>query len=893
MSGARKSQLCVKRFTDKTLNLLCTVVYLISCLALIHPVVQTSAELTELECGLISPELQPRQLDLFERDNLNKVLKGVISAIAKLTPEDSEGGKYEHFKEILANTDVMNTLVNVCECIDDLSLDASSKQVQVALRLKNAEKALERAGLQEHYFYGFISSMRNAYKVLVYRQVADEIIEKYRGEIEKKMGTESASTSVSANASANIEGIEVGVGFGASASEGVHEKNFYRTTSGFSFDLSAGFAVPHLASLTANDKVEFSRALIYRSLEQFLDTDASEGKISSLRVRSPKINKVAKARSEMQAREKEALSTVATSIEPYLKILGIISQDTKIALPTITKAQTATREKTLQNTIGLSAATKALTDAGLKVSADAGVNVGVSQTSVRHAYLSLIDEDCFPDVGVSSKKLAEYLKADEFKKFNEVEGLLRDAGADDVESLAKTITGNLRDYNWSLSVLANENASISEKYAAKERERAIEKDWLSTLHKSRLNMLKAGISLAATLRTSTALKDNEMVKESFKELYSQLVTLSKMQTFTKGLSSSKKSAEFSTKHTSKFAGVNASLALNIPGFKASEVDISYVDTRSELEYNSGKDLTFSVKVPIVNGKIVGTKIVRETLEKVQLKLQASNQKLALIFADGIKILSTKFEPTIASLGYDIISVVNTNFLRDSAAAKKYITISFYLTSIPAFDMVSIPLPGQKLYLQPQNPWTLKIVKTSVPNGLNFSLPFEEVDVSACATVSRSSAVIGTDSLSFPISRFNAFAASLKDSAQKKEVSELWTIFKNGQASQFKEIFKNISQSGSNVRYELQCMYNRILTGVNSKSKLNLSKRSTLKRSIESIFEGLLTSCYNFSRNDSEENFSKASQSLDRVLKLNFENRQKTESCISEPFMLNYLLPTYR
>lgn len=892
MSYAYKKQFYAKRFANKVSKALCTVVLLISCLALIHPVVRTSAELTEIECELISPGLQHRQLDLFEGDNLDKALKGVISAVSELTPEDNEGGKYDHFKDVLTNAEVVNTLINVCECLDEVSLEKSTKQVQVALRLKNVEKALERAGLQEHYFYGFISSMRNAYKVLVSRQVADEVIEKYRGEIEKKMGSESASASVSASASANIDGVEVGVGFGASTSEGVHEKNFYRTTSGFSFDLSAGFAVPRLASLTVNDKVEFSRALIYRSLEQFLDTDVSEGKISSLRVRSPKINKVAKTRSEMQAREKEALSTVATSIEPYLKILGIISQDTKVALPTITKTQTATREKTLQNTIGLSAAAKALTDAGLKVSADAGVNAGVSRTTVRHAYLSLIDENCLPDVGVSADKLAEYLKADEFKKFNEVQTLLQDAGSDDVEALAKTITGNLRDYNWSLSVLANENASKNEKSAAKARKRAIEKDWLATTRNDQLNMLKAGISLAATLRTSTALNDDEMVQESFKELYSQLDTLSKMQTFTKTLSSSKKSAEFSTKHTSKFAGINASLALNIPGFKASEIDISYVDTRSELEYNCGKDLTFSVKIPLVNGKIVGTKIVRETLEKVRLKLQASNQKLALIFADGIKILSTKFEPAIANFGYDVISVVNTNFFRDSIAAKKYITISFHLTSIPSFDMGSLPLPGQKLCLQPQNQWTLNRVKTAVPKGLKFSLPLEEVDVSASATVSQSSTVIGTDSLSFPISRFNAFAASLKDSAQKKEVSELWTGFKNGQQTQFKEIFKNIAQSDSNVRYELQCMYNKILNGVNSNSKLNLIKSSALKRNIDTIFGSLLTSCYTFSSDASEGNFSKASQTLDRVLKLNLENRQNTERCISKPFTLNYLLPTY-
>ncbi len=815
-----------------------------------------------------------KQLDLFEGDNLNKALYNVLSEIIELTPEDNEGGKYDHFKGVLENTEVKNTLLSVRDCLDSVSLDASAKQVQVALQLKSVEKTLEKAGLQEHYFYGFVSSMRNAYKVLVSRKVADEVLEKYRGDIEKKMGSESVSASVSAHASAtatpidpaHITDVEVGVGFGVNISEGVHEKNFYRTTSGFSFDISAGFEVLGLVSVTANDKVEFSRALIYRSLEQFLDSELSEGKVSSLRVRAPKIKKVAKTRSEMQDREKEALSTVATSIEPYLKILGIISQDTKVALPTITKAQTATKEKTLQNTFGLSGATKkALTDAGLNVSAGAGVNKGVSHTTKRHAYLSLIDENCLPDIGVSADKLAEYLKADEFKKFNEVQELIQGVGSDDVEALTKTITGNLRDYNWSLSVLANENASKDDKSAAKARKRAIEKDWLSTLHTGRLNMLKAGISLAATLRTSRALNDDETTQKSFAELYTQLDTLSKMQTFTKSLRSSKKSAEFSTKHKANFSGASGSVALNIPGAGESSINISYSSTTSDFADDTCQDVTVDIKVPVVGNNIVGQEILREKLSSLQTKLLNSRHHSAVDIGNALKLLNTRFEPSLKALDYGVNSHSST------VGVENYVTLSFYLTKSPSAGESDVALPGEAFSKEPTIPFILKRVKSTERKAIKVSASTGKVGLAASVSVGRIASVIGTHSLNFPANRFNAFALGMQDRTQKKEVSELWTGFKNGQKGQFKEIFKNIAKDAHNIRYELQCMYNSILKGVDSNSKLNPIKRATLKKTINSTFAEFLGSCKAFSDESSDENFTNASAVLDKVLKLNFEH----------------------
>ncbi len=393
-------------------------------------------------------------------------------------------------------------------------------------------------------------------------------------------------------------------------------------------------------------------------------------------------------------------------------------------------------------------------------------------------------------------------------------------------------------------------------------------------------MLKAGISLASTLRCVKDLGNNETAQESFKELYSQLDTLSRMQTFTKSLRSSKKSAEFSTKHNADFFGASGSVALNIPGAGESSINISYSNTNSDFADDTCQDVTVDIKLPVIGNDIIGQEVLRETLSSLQTKLLSSSHHSAVVIGNAIKLLNTRFEPSLRALDYGtnegFSSAVEKTAekvveLGDGSGIKNYVTLSFYLTKSPSAGETDIALPGEAFSKEPTIPFLLKRVKSTESKAVKVSASVDELGFEASASVGRSASVIGTHSLNFPASRFNAFAFGMQDRAQKKDVSELWIGFKNGQKGQFKEIFKNIAEDAHNIRYELQCMYNSVLRGVDSNSKLNPIKRATLKNTVNSAFANFLSACKAFSGDGSEENFTSTSAALDEVLKLNFEH----------------------
>ncbi len=806
------------------------------------------------------------QLDLLEGDNLNKALQGAVSALLNLTAEDNVGGKYDYFKDVLSNAEVIHTLTNIDECLKDDSLSDTEKQVKLISHLKTLKAALERANLTDNLLYSFADSMGNEYKVIISRQVADEVIEKNRAEIEKKMGSESASFSASASTNVNVEGVDIGIGFGVNFKENSSETSFYQTSTGFSVDLSTGLGAIGIASLDVGTKVEVTRALVYQSLEQFLDTSCfSEGKVSTLRLRVPSIKEAAETREQMQKHEQKAILTLKTSVEPLLKILGIISQRTSLNLPNVTKTQSATREKTVKGSVGVEAklkadtgVLKALADAGFEVSGELEAGKSVSSTSVRHSFIELIGDDCSAGFGVNADELTSYLKTNDYKKVNEIKSLLQDPTESTVVLLAQTVAHDLHDYNHCLSVISNETASEEDRTLAKSKKKEMEKSWLATLHKGRLNMLKTGISIATTLKEHDYSAESNEAQKAFKNLHTELDNLSKMQFSTKSLRSSKRSAEFATTHTSTATefGFGGKVSLSIPGAEEAGINISSKNVKSQFDEHSTNDLTVEVKLPVVGNNIVGQKVLNKTIAKVQDKLIKTGNEYAIDIANGLKLLKNQFGLTSNTVGYAL------NKVSSPKNVKSYVTISFCFTKLQGNNGYSA-LPGQKLVERPKAGWALKYIKSAESKAVGVSSAIDEVNIKASAAITRATSVIGSDSLEFSANKFNVFAQTMNDSKHKKDISPLWLSFKSGQESQFKKIFKNMAQSGSNVRYELQGLYNEILQ--------ESGNSNAVKRAVDSAFKDFLETCGNFANDSSDENFEKASTAFDKVLKMNFEH----------------------
>ncbi len=793
------------------------------------------------------------QLDLFEGDNLDQALLGVIDALVNVSKDDSH--KYSHFKGILNSPALMNTFGNIIICLTDGASDLQLKRIQIISYLAAAEEAMASANLSGNQFLGFITSAKNAYELLVSRALANWIIEENRVEIEKRMGSEGTSAEVALNLNVNSGALEPKLSFGVNVNEGGSEKNFYRINRSGNFGGSVAFGLPKSADLSLNGKLELAQVLVCRSLEQFLDSNSKFS--STIYKRAPKIKDIAKARRQMQDHERIVLSNFRTSMEFYLKLLGLVSQNAQLAAPKVTKASMANKEFTVQATAGLSADLKALAKAG--ISAKASGTGGYTTTLVYHNYLSLINADCSPStVAGSTEKIISKLKTADFPIVIECRAHLLDkASGQTVATLVSRVKGDLTAYNQCLSVIANEHATKKEKADAKRLKHAMEKRWLLQNVTGRLNMLKAAVSVASMLRGACDFSDNEELQKLFYDLYFQISELEKVQALTRSIVPTKRSAEFFTTHKATSYGIEGAFDFEISVIGKSTAKILYDVTNSEFGDETSKDLTFVVKLPVHNNNIIGQQAFQKTLDEVKKRLARSPNETVQTINKGVELLGEKFCPMLKNLNYKTKEPLYKKLAKK--IPKKYAQITIELTQTPTCSNFSLPLPGEETICNRPQIWVLKrVVATEIKTLKAEDLGAGLASASTAGEVNKNSNVIGTNSLVFLASKFNNIAKGLQDRAdQCGVISELWSDFKTEQEDQLKKLFVNIGNSESNARYELQCMYNNV--------KLN-----NINNTVDEAFLNFLSACKDFSGDSSEENYAKASNFMDDVLQLNFE-----------------------
>lgn len=144
----------------------------------------------------------------------------------------------------------------------------------------------------------------------------------------------------------------------------------------------------------------------------------------------------------------------------------------------------------------------------------------------------------------------------------------------------------------------------------------------------------------------------------------------------------------------------------------------------------------------------------------------------------------------------------------------------------------------------------------------------DMDVKGLATyssaVGKEKIIIGTNTLGYLTARFNAFSIGLQDS---KDAMSPWYSLKRKQEKQLMKLFKNITNEKSNVRYELQNMYNSIMDNIGEKDA-KISKKCT------QLFEDFLSACDDFVMAKDEiakiNVFHEASELLDQIFRMNFD-----------------------
>ena len=803
------------------------------------------------------------ELDLFEENNLDDILLKTLDIIEK-DSQNKTSRTYNHFKILVDNADFMQKIKNIKSFLRDHKIGENRKQLKIIKQLKAIEKILKENSLENHSFFGFVHTVKMAYKVKISRRIANEILKNNRKSVEEEMNNNSSYMKLEMETKINVEGVELGISIGVKSSEGASELSFYQTENSLSIKLSIGIGNSNLLSLSVADTLKIKRILIYRSLEQFLDTDIKRGQISTIRIRNNEIENIINSRKNMQQKEKKLLANISASIVNYLKALGVIDQNTKIKLPDITQTNSAKSVLTKKNTFSLQAEAQCLVDAGIRVSTSSSLE----KTRSSHPYLELIDKNCLPsEIGKDFENICRFLKAEKYNKFNEIKKRIPGATAEDINNFVNIIKGDLSSYNWALSVMSNKNASKEDSDKAELLKHRIEENWLTSkflkkLKNGRLDMLKAAISISVLLRSAINININESMHDSFEEIYYQMEVLSKMQMFTNSLKMSKKNAEFLiTEKKNKTQSLKGEISIDIP--KIGKTSINFIYTEDNPNSKKTKaSISFSVELPLVGNKIIGNYSLQKTLNKVQKKLSKSENKVAYKFAEVIEVLKRKFNSKRNILGYNIMekkSNASDGLITSNLFSDNSIEITFYFEEIKK-SFSDYPLPGQSFCNKPNVSWFLKSIEGSESKTYetNFNA-LSAVNIKGSKSIIRSSNIIGSDSLRLPVNKFNIFELSLSDRKDKNDKNYLWNSFKKSHKNQFKRIFKNITKSNSNSRYELQIMYNKVMKKAKGSQKNNVNE----------TFVKFLNACQKVTNECTEANYIEASDLFDEVLKLNY------------------------
>lgn len=200
-------------------------------------------------------------------------------------------------------------------------------------------------------------------------------------------------------------------------------------------------------------------------------------------------------------------------------------------------------------------------------------------------------------------------------------------------------------------------------------------------------------------------------------------------------------------------------------------------------------------------------------------------------------------------------------------------------------------------------WRVQYIQVITFSNLGFGVEVSKGPVILKAETKTSwgqrTRIIGTDTLSYVTSKYDAWMLGLemeekngpdKIYAQKilkldnvepieKSKNTLWTAFEDEQKVKLYELFNNIDKPKSNARFELQCMYNDILDGLESvykkaeeqirteqkKEKKLLAELSDLKKRYDDISKTCKITFENFLEACGSKNYSTAMTTFYDVL----------------------------
>lgn len=830
-----------------------------------------------------------RNLDLFYGNNLNVALKSGIDFLL-----NSEESPYINSKSFITDPIAQNALIvgclkNIASYIENSNAAQKDKHLEILKRLSTLENMMnyDENIKSSNVGYKFISAMRSAYQTKISRESASDILEQYRQTIEAKLGKESQSTSV--NGSTGIsEGPKIGISMGAQTDCSSSEKTFYKIDNSGNIGISIGVGLKDYLEANLDFALGLTNSLIFYSLEQFLDAGVKKGNFSYIKITDDEIKEIISSREKMRDSERETLSKIQTSLEWFLKAANIVPQNTMFKWPEITVVSSNEKEKTVSLKADANAAASCLASMGI----NASITNSITKTDILNPYLDLIDTNCdLNDYFDNPDDLANFLGQAEARKYIEIkEGTASYLGCDKMNRekettetevlsiLISNLIGDLRQYNFILSILADNNSTKTEKEKAHSKKKQIEKNWLGSglakqIHHHRSSIFKVALCSAAYLRGFASDLVSSEIDDLFDALYSEIEHLSLMQHFSKKLFGN--DVTFETFRNSNTVSVGGSTFFSVPILGDSKLNITYSKTKSPLYTDNSEDVDVTVQLPVFGGKIQGIGALQKTLRKLAKTSPDESQSIFKLFADSLTLVDE--ELANVSLNFSLGQVFP---LPTKIVAQNHVNLKFLLAKVAKTsdaDKIT-PLPNYEPIKKYDDETVLKLTKCTENNLKKLEINASGGQFGVSTKKGKSTSKIGSDSLDYIINKFNACRLGCDNISR----NSLWIKFKEKQTESLKNLFINITGETKNVRYELQKIYSMITENISEETFADSSQQKTLKTYTENIFENFLEACKDLADYDTTTNgdtqtseefnckIQKAKDLMDTILNLNFE-----------------------
>lgn len=766
------------------------------------------------------PDSAVLKVDLYEGVNIVHIFLKTLKYLTQKTKNEETNKLYEKLKKTKGALEALNVLIRGFEELATLDfLDCADTEfvgsyAKVVGEINSVLLKLEGNGFdKKHSLVRLLKNMQKALELIFIRYNTEKTLNIVRKNLENRVTTMtgaskiggSLSIPVAANVSVDVEAVVSRTSYGGSSVAFFTASKSGKIQVGSTLNLVA-------AKLKGSVGVEKISSDIFFSLEQMMD-DFSQNSSLHKEVHLAFLNDATKKRSNMQDAEKELLRIMA-ELEGMIKIFSGLPQIVNLNWVDITKSKSTDTSNESIGIAEIKASTPILLDLGISLKGETSKKTYTRFTS----QLEIVSEDCLPKNGLDEKTFKDILG----KKYDMSESLPD----------ANLLLGHLRSYVGVLEELINPPNGASKGELEKKKhmyEGLLAPKSSGLFREGRNGVFQAALVTAVVLRS----KEKDASRMSvYKNIYYELSKLLKLAGF------SKNSKTAALKSTKSDVGLTADCKINRLSAKLSfpvpvAGDISVNMTRqsvknSPFQDENGKYMITNFSLPLASVGIIGMGSTQKKLAKIFKKVKSLKKlkelkvdlKDFILVGEAFRLLTSenlKKTSSLIVMGTSINLGVNLSWTGTSQ-------FEFTWRYIEPNTPDDKALPGEKLVERPNGMWSL--ISSSVSTSLDLLTAFGKIEKK-----------IGTDSYYDFVSRYNSFRIGFDD--VKSNVNTAYEVLKGNQYNQLVLLFRNTVRKdskalkNSNALFELQGIYNRILSNLNSESEIDACNK---------VFKKFLDNC---------------------------------------------------